>query len=543
MFLQALLRTVAYGTLSRRARKARHLAAAHHLERTWPGEARDIAEVLASHYQQAIQADPQAEDVASLRASARETLTAAGQAAASLALGPEAQRYLEQAAELADTDPQRADLLDQAGRALMASGDYQAAEQRLRRALELHERSGESLAGQTMIALAGLLLYTGRVDEGSSLLDRFRSQDGLDVDPITRAQALAELANTQIHSGMMDDGGALVEEALLVLEEEQAWGPLTSGLITRGVYLVLSHRYEEGDGVLRHALRLAEEHDLSQAALRARFNLVAISIEGARLSEAVERLSAGLQLARERGDRHWERALIAQQIYSLVTLGRWEEATAAGSPLLDGAIDVDSLSTAAYMVVLATARGDEPLLARCVETAQEPHDSPSVDLRTCARLVSARVALDRGDHVKVQSVVNELLTYAPLAAEFVEEACELSVQAAIAAGDEAAMADRQAYLVAVRPARNSPLLRAAAARLRAELAHRRGDEGPAARAAVEAELLVRQVGARPRLAQALVERARRTGDSDALAEARAIYSQLGATQWLARVNQEFEVVA
>ena len=61
VFLQALLRTVAYGTLSRKARKARHVAAAHHLEHTWPGEARDIAEVLASHYLEAIRAEPDAQ--------------------------------------------------------------------------------------------------------------------------------------------------------------------------------------------------------------------------------------------------------------------------------------------------------------------------------------------------------------------------------------------------------------------------------------------------------------------------------------------------
>src|SRR5581483_8859499 len=41
VFLQALLRTVAYGTLARRTRKALHLAAARYLERTWPGEQAD----------------------------------------------------------------------------------------------------------------------------------------------------------------------------------------------------------------------------------------------------------------------------------------------------------------------------------------------------------------------------------------------------------------------------------------------------------------------------------------------------------------------
>src|SRR3954451_13757941 len=92
VFLQTLLRTVAYGTLSKHVRKSRHVAAARHLEQTWPGEAHDIAEVLPSHYLEAIRADPEAGDVGALRAAARERLTDAGRAAASLALGPEAQR-------------------------------------------------------------------------------------------------------------------------------------------------------------------------------------------------------------------------------------------------------------------------------------------------------------------------------------------------------------------------------------------------------------------------------------------------------------------
>ena len=39
-----------YGTLSRRDRKARHLAAARHLQQAWGSEAGEIAEVLATHY-------------------------------------------------------------------------------------------------------------------------------------------------------------------------------------------------------------------------------------------------------------------------------------------------------------------------------------------------------------------------------------------------------------------------------------------------------------------------------------------------------------
>ena len=60
-FLQALLRTVALSTLSRRDRKAKHLAVARHLPASWGDEAGDIAEVLASHYLDAVEAEPEAD--------------------------------------------------------------------------------------------------------------------------------------------------------------------------------------------------------------------------------------------------------------------------------------------------------------------------------------------------------------------------------------------------------------------------------------------------------------------------------------------------
>ena len=542
VFLQALLRTVAYGTLSRRARKSRHLAAARHLRDTWPGEARDIAEVLASHYVEAIRADPEADDVTELRASACETLADAGRAAASLALGPEADRYLEQAAQLAEDDLQRAELLGQAGVALRMSGDSQAAERRLRQAVELHEQSGTSLAGRAAIALANTLRYEGRVEEARALLDAFRAGD-VGSDPVTRAEALAELAITQINVGEMDDAGMLIEEALAVLEDEQAWAPLSSALITRAVYLIISHRNEEGYGVLRHSLLLSERHDLPRVALRARFNIAAISIEQGRLVEAVEEVAAGLQLARERGDRQWERALQGQQLAPLVILGRWDDAARIGSVLVNGDVDLDSVTAAAYLAHLAVARGDQDLLALCLSLADQRRTSEVVDQRACAGITIARAALDRGDTGAVQELTTELLQFTTLPAEFIDEINELSIEAAIADGDEERMAERQAELEQLKPAGTTPMRRAAAARLRAERAHLRMDHDVTRQAESEADTLLRKSGAKPQLAQALLERARRRPDPVALAEARAIYEQLGATRWLEQLDHEFEAVA
>ena len=55
--------------------------------------------------------------------------------------------------------------------------------------------------------------------------------------------------------------------------------------------------------------------------------------------------------------------------------------------------------------------------------------------------------------------------------------------------------------------------------------------------------LLRSVGARPLLARALLEHGRRREDPEALAEARAIYTDLGATRWLARLDERTEVAA
>src|SRR5207237_8322534 len=59
-FLQSLMQRVAYETLSRRDRKAKHLAIARLLEDSWAGDDDEIVEVIASHYFEAYRAAPHA---------------------------------------------------------------------------------------------------------------------------------------------------------------------------------------------------------------------------------------------------------------------------------------------------------------------------------------------------------------------------------------------------------------------------------------------------------------------------------------------------
>jgi class 3 adenylate cyclase len=542
LFLQGLLRTVAYGTLSRRARKARHVAAAEYLERTWPGEARDIAEVLASHYLEAIRAEPDAEDVSALRASARERLIAAGQAAASLVLGPEADRYLQEAAELADDDLERAELFEQAGRALWQSGDWTAGEQRLRDAIELFEREAETSGGSAVVTLASGLRLLGRLDEARVLLERFRSPDASGTHAVIRAEGLAELAAALVFAGAIEEAGPLLEQALSTLELEEATA-LANALVTRSVYLLLTHRFQEGDGVLRHALMLAEQLDVPSVALRARLNLAQVRLERDQLSEAVAEANEGLALARERGDRALERRFLTQLQAPLVMLGRWDELPSSGAAMLSGEIDAAAVMAAAVLSEPAAARGDEELLGRARALAEQRRESSYVDVRVCALTVLARDALEHGAADRAVALMQEAIANEGLSGDNVKVAYALGVDAAIALGDERAIMELETFVDAMQRARATPLLRAGRARLRAERLHRGGDEEATKRHEDEAIGLLRSVGARPQLARALLERSRRRDDPEALAEARAIYTELGATRWLARIDESSEVPA
>ncbi len=542
VFLQRLLLTVAYGTLSRRPRKAKHVAAARNLEQTWPGEARDIAEVLASHYLEAIRADPEAQDAPILRAAAREKLTAAGQAAASLALGPEAERYFQQAAELAEDDIERARLFEYAGRTLWQSGDAEAAEKRLRSAVELYQRGGVSTGAGAAVTLAKLLRYLGRMEDARKLLERFRPAGG-DADPVMRAEALSELAAVLFWSGELDGAGPLIEEALGTLENEEAWAALPEALTNRGVYLIYRGRRQEGTGVLRQARELAEEHDLPAVALRCRNNLAQLLIERDRFAEAAAEFERALGIARERGDRLWERQALGGLVTSLWFLGRWDDALKIGLPLMSGQLDIDTVTIAGFVVSIAAARGDEATLKQAVSLAVQTRDSTYVDLRVSAANILARGALERGAMDDALGLAREVLTGQSISGEQTEAAFALSIEAAISLGDETAIGELEAFVAGLTKARATPLLRAGRARLQAELAYRRGELDTCRRFEDEAIQLLLSVEVRPLLAQTLVERARHHADMDALAEARSIYEELGAIRWLERIRPASEVAA
>src|SRR5437588_3366659 len=86
------------------------------------------------------------------------------------------------------------------------------------------------------------------------------------------------------------------EAALTTLEHHQAWAELADGMVTRGIYVIGGHRFQEGAAVLGRAVSLADQHDLPAVGLRARFNLAAAAIGSDEFAQAVRELDDALAL-------------------------------------------------------------------------------------------------------------------------------------------------------------------------------------------------------------------------------------------------------
>ena len=118
-FVQSLVREVAYGTLAKRDRRSRHLAAARFFEGLGEDE---LAGALASHYLAAYRASSDDPEGQALAAQARLALRGAAERAAALGSHDQAGVFFLEALEVSSDPADRADLLERAGLAADAAG-------------------------------------------------------------------------------------------------------------------------------------------------------------------------------------------------------------------------------------------------------------------------------------------------------------------------------------------------------------------------------------------------------------------------------------
>jgi predicted ATPase len=270
VFVQDLIRSVAHGTLARRERKLRHLAAATYLASAWTDE-EEIAEVVAAHLVEAYDAEPAAADAQEIRDQARLALVRAAEHADSLGGAASAQRYYEHALELADSDETRADLHRRAGKSSRLQGRGAEVRAHIETAQSLYAATGQPL-GQAMMLCE---LAVSDFDEGKVADALRRTQEALATVPdaatddeheATLANIEARLARFMYFSSDYDAALPHVERALQIAETADLWDVLALALDTKGSILAARGRRIEAEVIIRGALNLALEHDLTERA-------------------------------------------------------------------------------------------------------------------------------------------------------------------------------------------------------------------------------------------------------------------------------------
>ena len=197
-FVQALIREVAYHTLARPERKARHLAAARYLEGVGSDE---LAGALASHYLAAQANAREGAERDALAGQARIALQGAAQRAAALGSHGQAVGYLEQALAITSDPVLEAELLSRLGDAADHAGRYELAETSLRRAADLARATGDRpRAAAAIAALGEAMVGARRTEEALALLEPAALEFAdLASDPGVRRPPLATGPRALLH--------------------------------------------------------------------------------------------------------------------------------------------------------------------------------------------------------------------------------------------------------------------------------------------------------------------------------------------------------
>jgi class 3 adenylate cyclase/tetratricopeptide (TPR) repeat protein len=546
-FLQDLVRHVAYETLSRPERKARHLAAAEHLQTAFSDED-EVAEVLASHYVAAFEAAPDAGDAPEVRAKAGDMLTRAGVRAASLGAPAEGRRYYEQAATLVDGSRLQAELLEAAGKLALRAGLSEDARQLIERAIALHEEAGDRRgAAKATAALADVDVIEGRLEAAAARLED--AVRGLEEAAPTAelATAFAQLGRARALLGQLESAGEPLERALTLAERLQLPEVFVEALTSKSLQLIYHGRLAEARILLEAAAARADAEGLYAAAIRAEINLAVVLEASDSYAEVVERIGPMAARATRQGDRSSATALRVGSLAGLLLLGRWDEAlTVAAEEEKDASPGDPAVSELVNVVPILCERGETErasaaFAARALEREVEQPQLKAIRAAAETRLLRDEKryaeAIELGE--RTLALLNEVgMTDTSLKRVLVE-----TIEAALESGDLAKADELLRIPESLDPGELTPFLQANAARLRARADAASGlservDERFAAAASLfrEFDLVFYLAVTQLEHAEWLVSQDETDRAEPLLAEARETFELLRAKPWLDRVD-------
>jgi class 3 adenylate cyclase len=492
-FAQQMLRQVAYETLSRRDRKARHLKVAAHLRAAFPGDGEEVADVIARHYLDALDAVPDDADADEIRVQALAALIQAAERAERSGAPALAAASYAAAADLtraADThgQPSPGVLRERAAQAAFINADWRQAFEMACQARDYHLQAGQARAAARAQAIAGkALIAWGRHAEAR---EQFTGAlEVLQVDPDTdTVRALNGLASAGVWAGSPDADRLSVEALSLGQALGIAGRELSDLFRTRGDYFYSTNRRSEAAAYYRESARLADQAGDTQ---RLGIAVVCLGdvLGGIDPGAAAETNKAAAGHLRRAGDRDGLAVAIANLAQALLMLGDWD----AAETELTQAADSDALGDYEFFISqlgwLAALRGDTDAAQAALGELKDLRVTEDPQGKAVVSMVEGFTAAARNRPPDTLRHARAAVAHADaigISHDCPRWAWPLAARAAHDLDDMAATGELLALLDSYPPGHLAPMLRAERDLVRARLAARNGD--PAASAAFSAAI-------------------------------------------------------
>jgi class 3 adenylate cyclase/tetratricopeptide (TPR) repeat protein len=321
-FVQAVVREIAYETLAKTDRRAKHLGAARYFEALGDDE---LTGVLASHYVEALHATPAGPEADALAAQARIALRAAADRANALHAWSVAKQHLVDALNITTEPAERAALtlaVAEVGNNLSSADSEGFAKEAITLATELGDDSLRNRA----VGLAGEI-YVNRSQGADALAILEPAASTLsDADP-DAGRIFSQLARLYMMTDRFDESIVETERALRAAARARDTEIVVQALVTRASSLASVDRYDEAIALFRGAIELADRDGHFGAGLRARNNLVSVLRTSVPLRGVLELIGEALEIARRYGVAGWLAQHLTTHASIAIALGDWDVAS------------------------------------------------------------------------------------------------------------------------------------------------------------------------------------------------------------------------
>jgi len=322
-FVQSVVQQVAYATLSRRDRKASHLAVISQFEAEGASGG-DLAPILAQHYLDAIDAVPSDPDVEALKLAAIDLLAEAAGRAQLLGSTKEAAAHMTAALALAGDTDNRAGLERDLAYALLDTGAYEEAIEHAIEAASAFESRGDAVnAGHAVAAQSLALGFLG--DNAQSLAvaePHWAALSGRGDAAV--AQLALTRALTSARSRMGLDVRELLETRIKLAEKVGDPGEVANCFTSLSIHYGTAGAISLARVLLEAAAEMSRTHHQPSSLARALLNLT-VSRMLDDLDKAVEVGKEAVSVATETGVPIWISYSQINLIIALWTSGRWAE--------------------------------------------------------------------------------------------------------------------------------------------------------------------------------------------------------------------------